>query len=144
MNIGDRILQFRIYLGLSRVDFAEKVAQDYDTIDSWETDKSTPSMENLAQMQKLGLNINWLISGYGKMYDISAYGIPIIPIYKIPKESFKIWLDEYWDKVDEAERDILVILFKRVFPEYNSWLEKKRDLEAETGILDEIVKNEAA
>ena len=134
MSVGERILQFRVYLGLSQRGFAKEIGQHNSTVGNWEKDKSKPSVKSLARMQKLGMNINWLMTGKGKMFIIGPDGISVAPLSKIPKESFKNWLDEHWENVDDREREALSILFKRLFPDFNEWL-KKRTLEADWDIL---------
>jgi len=140
MSIGKRILQFRTYMELCQGNFATKInVKSYTTIARWEKDQRVPTATDLEAMQKLGLNINWLLSGDGKMIDSGVENNHIVPISKIPKENFKIWLDEYWDNADEKERELAALLFKRMFPDYNIWLEKKN-----LGTLKNIEQNQIA
>ncbi len=67
MMILHRVKQIRKRLNLSQKAFAKKVGVDQARVSQWETDKSLPHCKALIEMALLGMNINWLLTGDGKM-----------------------------------------------------------------------------
>lgn len=70
MAISNRIKQARRHLNLSQRDFAEKIGVDQGRVSQWETERSQPSSSALSEIARLGININWLLTGEGEMMRI--------------------------------------------------------------------------
>jgi len=75
MVFSHRIRKIRKRLNLSQKAFAEKVGVDQGRISQWETEKSLPNSNALIKMARLGVNINWLLTGDGEM----MMGAPSFP-----------------------------------------------------------------
>ena len=67
MIFSHRIKQVRSQLNLSQKDFAEKIGVDQARVSRWEKEKSLPSSSSLIEIARLGVNINWLLTGEGEM-----------------------------------------------------------------------------
>jgi len=67
MPFSHRIKQIRKQLNLSQKAFAEKVDVDQGRVSQWEKEKSLPSSSSLIEIARLGVNINWLLTGEGEM-----------------------------------------------------------------------------
>ena len=67
MSISHRIKEIRRKLNLSQKDFADKIGVDQARVSRWEKEKSLPSSVYLTEISRLGVNINWLLTGEGLM-----------------------------------------------------------------------------
>ncbi len=67
MPLSHRIKEIRKKLNLSQKDLAEKIGVDQARVSRWEKDKSLPSSGSLTEISRLGVNINWLLTGEGQM-----------------------------------------------------------------------------
>lgn len=67
MAISNRIKQSRKRLNLSQKDFADKIGVDQGRVSQWETERSQPSSSALSEIVRLGVNVNWLLTGEGEM-----------------------------------------------------------------------------
>lgn len=67
MVFSQRLVKSRKYLKLNQRSFAERVGVDQGRVSQWENGKSLPSSSALTEMARLGININWLLTGDGNM-----------------------------------------------------------------------------
>ena len=67
MAISNRIKQIRKRLTLSQKTFADKIGVDQGRVSQWETERSQPSSSALSEIVRLGVNVNWLLTGEGEM-----------------------------------------------------------------------------
>jgi transcriptional regulator with XRE-family HTH domain len=68
MSLGARIKAFRNYLDLNQDEFAEKTnTRKRTSVSFWENNKQSPDAAAIAEMGRLGVNLNWLLIGVGDM-----------------------------------------------------------------------------
>lgn len=68
MNINERLKLFRSELGLKQIEVCEVIGVSDRAYIGYEGGRSIPGGEVLAGFIKLGLNVNWLLSGEGEMF----------------------------------------------------------------------------
>jgi len=88
MTVGNRI---RFIRGpLSQDEFAKTLGVRRNTIQVWEADKSSPEAKLYLRFYKrLGVNINWLLSGEGEAY-VNNPGSRALLEYKLTTLESKI------------------------------------------------------
>lgn len=75
--IGRRIREVRNKLDLSQAELAKILGVSQRTVSHWETQRNEPPLDVLRTMcSKLGVNLNWLLTGEGEMF---LNEIPQIP-----------------------------------------------------------------
>lgn len=67
MTVEQRIKEFRRALGLTQMQFAERMGIPVRTLKGYEMGERSPGSEALAAMAKTGVNLNWLLTGSGEM-----------------------------------------------------------------------------
>jgi transcriptional regulator with XRE-family HTH domain len=67
MVFSQRLVKSRKYLKLNQRSFAKRVGVDQGRVSQWENGKSLPSSSALTEIVRLGININWLLTGDGNM-----------------------------------------------------------------------------
>lgn len=69
--LGERLRALRKNLKLSQVELGEKIRVKASAISQMETGRINPSVETMLNLSKLyGVNLHWLITGKGSMYDV--------------------------------------------------------------------------
>jgi len=64
---GERLATFRRHLGLNGIKFAEALGITSGTLTQYEKGASFPTVERLEKLARLGLNLNWYVTGDGPM-----------------------------------------------------------------------------
>lgn len=67
MEIGSRIKEWRNHLGLSQAAFSAKTGIPLRTLKGYEAGSRQPGSDALAAFADTGVNINWLLTGQGKI-----------------------------------------------------------------------------
>ena len=71
--INDNLRKIREELGLSMTKFSEKLEIPAMTLIHYERGDRTPSAQLFIQLdKKLNINLNWLVSGKGEMFNQNA------------------------------------------------------------------------
>ncbi len=65
--IAERLRAFRLKIGLNQDEAAAKFGIAYSTYKRYEGAKIWPDSEVIAEMMRVGLNSNWLLTGEGPM-----------------------------------------------------------------------------
>lgn len=68
-TIGGRLKAWRKHLGLTGEQFGHLVGLHVGMIRKYESNKAVPGGETLITLSKTGLNIQWLLLGFGDMCD---------------------------------------------------------------------------
>ena len=124
MNLAERLKFFRESLGLTQEEFAKKLNTTQAVISNYERGARVPTADFLNRLTEIfHLDINWLLTGEGPMF---VGGSKVADIKDIPKEQIKEFIEEFWQKANEKERIWFEVQFKRAFPEYADWLQKKQ------------------
>ena len=65
-----RIAAVRIALGYTenQTEFADKLGVSQSTISSWELGDTKPTKTRLRLFERLGVNVDWLLTGNGEMF----------------------------------------------------------------------------
>lgn len=66
-TIGSRIKEWRKHLQLSQAQFAKKTGIPLTTLKGYELDNRAPGSDALSALAESGVNINWLLTGQGKI-----------------------------------------------------------------------------
>lgn len=67
---SENLKKIRQHLGLSVAKFADKLDIPQRTLTTYERGERTPSWKLFTQLyQKLNINLNWFVSGKGKMFN---------------------------------------------------------------------------
>ena len=110
MTIKDRIIFFRLFENLNQINFSKKINISRSTICEIENGKNIPSTSCLVAIAKNfdNLNIEWLITGNGKMlkYEFIDSSVIFELIQKCSnkqrQEVYKLIKDKmYLDKLDD-------------------------------------------
>ena len=132
--IGQRLREVRVFLNLTQKDLAKILRVDQKTISHWERNRNEPNLEALRTFcSEFKVNLNWLLTGEGPMF---VGGSKVADIKDIPKEQIKEFIEEFWQKANEKERIWFEVQFKRAFPEYTDWLQKKQLSQTDQDIKD--------
>jgi transcriptional regulator with XRE-family HTH domain len=129
-TIGDRIVELRQVLKLNQQKFARYLSISRGFVSNVEGNRTQLTSKTYALMASaFNVDLNWLLTGEGDMFK----GKPprqTVNIRDIPKESFKEWLDEFWESATDKEKAWLEVELARHFPEYAGWRKKKETMEA--------------
>lgn len=76
---------------------------------------------------KLGLSLDWLLTGNEPMYRDGEARKRLmidanIPLEDLPKEQIIVWLEHTWPRFTPQQKVWFHEQFKRVFPEFGAWL----------------------
>jgi transcriptional regulator with XRE-family HTH domain len=66
-NVGSRLLAVRAHLKMTQVSFGEATGIPKSTLQKYEGSHRDPGCEALAAIARLGVNVNWLLTGAGEM-----------------------------------------------------------------------------
>lgn len=67
LSVGSRLKLFREFLKLTQVQFASAIGGTAIAIQGNESGRSMPNGKSLIGLYKLGMDINWLLTGEGQM-----------------------------------------------------------------------------
>lgn len=67
MSVAERIKQVRTHLGLTQTEMAAKMSVTLRPYQLYEAGERPPKAESLEALIRLGINVNWLLSGEGEM-----------------------------------------------------------------------------
>lgn len=68
-EIGKRIKELRVYLGLTQKEFAEKIYSSYRSVQNWESGDRFISESNLRLLvDAYGVSVDWIYHGTGEMF----------------------------------------------------------------------------
>lgn len=71
--LAENLKKVRQELGLSVAKFADKLEMSASTLTGYERSERTPSLQLFTQLyKKLNVNLNWLVSGEGEMFNANA------------------------------------------------------------------------
>ena len=68
-DLSTRLKQVRTELNLSQTELAEKLDVQQADISRWESGKTTPNFQTLQKYSSLNVNVSWLFTGIGKIFD---------------------------------------------------------------------------
>jgi transcriptional regulator with XRE-family HTH domain len=72
--LAENLKKVRIELGLSVAKFADKLEMSANTLTNYEQNRREPSLNLFVQLnKKLNVNLNWLVSGKGEMFNAPEY-----------------------------------------------------------------------
>ena len=124
MSISDRLRQIMLDNKLNMKEFSLNSGIPYRSLQDYLLSKRTPGTDAVVKIcTHFSINLNWLLTGKGSMYQIGEEKAE----YKKRNEIEKIreWLKLWWNKADERERYWLSVQMERTFPEYKEWLDKQ-------------------
>jgi len=80
---------------------------------------------------RLGLSLDWLLTGNEPMYRDGQERRKLmieagIPIEDLPKEQIIVWLEHVWTGFTVQQKVWFHEQFKRAFPEFDAWLASHR------------------
>ena len=84
-DICDRLKIFRLHLGLSQKEFADKLSMNQTQLSATELGKISVTVNTLIVLSnEFNVNLNWMVSGAGKMFNENKDSISIDDIiYKL-------------------------------------------------------------
>jgi phage repressor protein C with HTH and peptisase S24 domain len=85
--IIEHIKQIREQLGLNRSEFAQKLELSRSAISEFENGTRSPSKDFILSLHKIGVSIDWFVSGTGKMFDDNK-------LTSQPVEKKSLWSNE--------------------------------------------------
>jgi len=139
-DLPDILFMERMKELIRGVGSAEKLARltgmSARVIGQYASGKSDPTRRKLIALAEAGgVLVEWLATGKGPkgLNDVSCvcepskipYDVSLVNIKDAPRETMVQWLREFWTEADEDTRVWFKMEFKRRFPEYGEWLEKK-------------------
>ena len=144
-NLKDRLFQLRRSLNLSQEDMALLIGKSTPAWQSYERGISFPGGEVFRELNKLGFNLNWLVSGRGDMRVDSSSDIGSNYSEQISvSDKFEIALNEievkvlmeinaiiFWElfeefrKLNPAQMGWCQMELIMRFPEFRGWLRKE-------------------
>ena len=68
-DLSSRLKQVRKELNLSQTELSEKLEVQQADISRWESGKTTPNFQTLQKYSSLNVNVSWLFTGIGKIFD---------------------------------------------------------------------------
>jgi len=76
---------------------------------------------------RLGLSLDWLLTGNEPMYRDGQERKRLmidanIPLEDLPKEQIVVWLEHTWPRFTPQQKVWFHEQFKRAFPEFDAWL----------------------
>lgn len=74
MSIGERLKVWREHLQWSQQEFCKHTGIAMRTYQSYENNERSPGSSLLTEIAKTGLNLNWLLTGDGKMQMLASPG----------------------------------------------------------------------
>lgn len=88
--LADRLRAFRLSLGLSQKEAADKFRIPFSTYKRYESGANEPTSEAVSVMMRMGLNANWLLMGGGQMLLTASEECLSPPITDNPKSPAKM------------------------------------------------------
>ena len=73
-DLSSRLKQVRTELNLSQTELAEKLDVQQADISRWESGKTTPNFQTLQKYSSLNVNVSWLFSGNGCIFEYKVDG----------------------------------------------------------------------
>lgn len=73
MMIAENLKKLRNELGLSVAKMADKLEMSANTLTNYERETRIPNATLFVQLNKINVNLNWLVSGQGNMFNQPAY-----------------------------------------------------------------------
>ena len=73
-DLSSRLKQVRTELNLSQTELAEKLDVQQADISRWESGKTTPNFQTLQKYSSLNVNVSWLFSGNGSIFEDKVDG----------------------------------------------------------------------
>jgi transcriptional regulator with XRE-family HTH domain len=130
-----RLKKIRKTLMLHQKEMAKMMKVTLRAYQRYESGEQKPSYEKLVNLldELKDINPTWLLTGEGPMF---VGGSKVVDIKDIPKEQIKEFIEEFWQKANEKERIWFEVQFKRAFPEYADWLQKKQLSQTDQDIKD--------
>jgi transcriptional regulator with XRE-family HTH domain len=127
MSVGKRLRQAIINKGINLKEFSKNSKIPYRTLQEYLTDSRMPGGESLIKIDaELSINISWLLTGKGKIYQTET------TTKEIPTEKWITkWLSTWWKGADEEDKHWLNGQMKRQFPEYAEWREQEEKKDKE-------------
>lgn len=120
--IKNRLRQVMDYKNMNIKGFSETCEIPYDTLQSYLLGRRKIGIETIIKLHvHLNININWLLTGEGEMYEKKTTE----DVDTLTK--FIEWLNQWWENADEKHRYWLEVQIKHYFPEYAAWLEKEEN-----------------
>lgn len=110
--IGDRLKQERERLGYTQENFAAAAGAKRRTLIDWEKSVSSPTAVQLAELSKIGVNVNYVVTGEREPTPTNLY------LESQAEHAFKVLLREA-DKIkavniyDKDTYNMLVMMFMR-------------------------------
>ncbi len=119
-DIPNRIKQLRQAEGLTVKEFAAKIGENENRMRSIELRKQRTPADTLVKIIcTFHINANWLLIDKGNIYLKKDSTTALNPLIK--------WLNEWWENADEEHQIWLKVQMTRCFPEYEEWLNQKKN-----------------
>ena len=109
MCISERLRQVCEAKNWKIKDFAERTGIAYRTLQGYVGGEREPNAEGMSGIAKAGVNLNWLVSGEGEMFQvnleryISAQEEYLIKNYRIMPENIKNLLANLFTEISKKE-----------------------------------------
>ena len=100
-NFGQRLKALRKKLGWTQTEFGEKTEINPVQIRKYETSVSIPSTEILARIASTDVNLNWLVTGDGEMFE----NVEQTHTISMKLSSYKKQLDNILELLSEMDDD---------------------------------------
>ena len=68
-ELSKRLKQVRKELKLSQIELADKIDVQQADVSRWESGKQTPSFQTLQKYSSIKVNVSWLFTGVGKIFE---------------------------------------------------------------------------
>lgn len=118
-DIGNRLKEIR--LPIDKSTFAAWMGVSIQQYSKYEEGTIKPSIQQLKEIaEKRNISVKWILNGDKQT------GHPININTEINKKNIKQWIDDFWQKASNEEKIWFKIQFQQAFPEYKSWLMKKK------------------
>ena len=103
MTLGTRLKKFIDIVYKNTSEFSDILESSRSSIARYITDSNHPDAKQLAKMNELGMNINWLLNGSGSMFDDNPNGRRLKKIHTNYENKFESSVSErikYWIEVN--------------------------------------------
>ncbi len=114
MTISNRLRAFRAACGMSQKAFAAQSGVSQRSYQGYEDGRSVPGGDAIAAFVKMGVDANWLLTGEGELWRVSAgqTGVSMsVPSHAHALEALQAWQIEHDVKIpaDKIARAVILL-----------------------------------
>ena len=119
MSINKRLKMVIEDNGMSIKEFSELCDIPYRSIQNYLLGERNIGADALKKVcTRLGININWLLTGEGSMYRLPQVERKFL-------DTLVEWLTQFQEEADEKQIIWLEVQIKKCFPEYVEWVQRR-------------------